>query len=252
MAIAPPWWLIPSVFLIAVLYSSVGHGGASGYLAVLSLASGALVPAHMATTALTLNVLVAGLAAAAFVRAGHFVGRLTWPFLLASIPAAFLGGLTRVSSHVYGVLLAVSLAIAARRLLMTSNRRDADTLRPPPTAVALPVGGGIGWLSGVVGVGGGIFLSPLLLLWRWATPKQAAASSACFILANSAAALAGRFARGAIEYGPLWPLLLAAFTGGLVGSRLGANHFSGALLKRLLAVVLLVASLKLLRMAFTG
>ena len=244
--------LVPSVFLIAVLYSSVGHGGASGYLAALSLASGALVSAHMATTALTLNLLVAGLGMVAFARAGHFVGRLTWPFLLASIPAAFLGGLTPVSARAYAVLLAVSLAIAAFRLLMMNARRDTGAVNPPPMGAALPVGGGIGWLSGVVGVGGGIFLSPLLLLLRWATPKQAAASSACFILANSAAGLAGRFARGAIEYGPFWPLLIAAVAGGLVGSRLGANHFSGTVLKRLLAVVLLVASFKLLRMAMTG
>ena len=125
-------------------------------------------------------------------------------------------------------------------------------MKPPTWAMAVSVGGGIGWLSGVVGVGGGIFLSPLLLLLRWANVKQTAAASACFILANSAGGLAGRFTRGAMDYGTLWPLLMAAFAGGLLGSRLGAKHFSGVLLKRLLAVVLLAASLKLLRMAMVG
>jgi uncharacterized membrane protein YfcA len=242
------WWLIPSFFLVAMLYASVGHGGASGYLAILALVPGGLLPDQMATTALTLNLLVAGIGLLVFVRAGHFLGRLTWPFIIASTPAAFLGGLTPVPVRVYGLLLAVSLAVAAWRLLMSVGRREVDAIKAPALAVALPAGGGIGWLSGVVGVGGGIFLSPLMLLLRWASPKQAAASSACFILVNSASGLVGRFARGAIEYGTLWPLLIAAFTGGLIGSRLGANHFSGSLLKRLLAVVLVVASVKLMGM----
>lgn len=244
------WWLIPSFFIVAVLYASVGHGGASGYLALLSLAPAALAPDQMAATALTLNLFVAGMGWLAFARAGHFVGRLAWPFLVASVPAAFLGGATPVSVRIYAALLAGALFIAALRLFMTG--RHQDPLKPPRLGVAVPVGAGIGWLSGVVGVGGGVFLSPLLLLLRWANAKQTAAVSACFILVNSASGLAGRFVRGAVDYGTLWPLLLAAFAGGLLGSRLGANHFSGALLKRLLAVVLLVAALKLLRMVITG
>ncbi|HAM42023.1 MAG TPA: hypothetical protein DDX89_00385 [Candidatus Omnitrophica bacterium] len=243
-------WLIPSFLVIALLYASVGHGGASGYLALLLLGPAALAPDQMATTALTLNLLVAAMGWLAFARAGHFVGRLAWPFLAASIPAAFLGGATPVSVPAYEALLAGALFIAALRLFITG--RHQDPLRPPRLGVAVPVGAGIGWLSGVVGVGGGVFLSPLLLLRRWANAKQTAAVSACFILVNSASGLAGRFARGAVDYGVLWPLLVAACVGGLVGSRLGANHFSGALLKRLLAVVLLVAALKLLRLAMTG
>jgi uncharacterized membrane protein YfcA len=205
----------------------------------------------MATTALTLNLIVAGMGWLAFARAGHFVGRLAWPFLAASVPAAFLGGATPVSMQVYATLLAGSLLVAALRLALTVQREGEGAVKPPAWRVAVPVGAGIGWLSGVVGVGGGIFLSPLLLLLRWANVKQTAAASAAFILVNSAAGLAGRFTRSAMDYGMFWPLLIAAFAGGLLGSRLGANHFSGALLKRLLAVVLLVASLKLLRMAMT-
>ena len=242
------WWLIPTFFVIALLYASVGHGGASGYLAVLSLL--AIRPDQMAATALTLNLLVAWIGLLAFVRAGHFSGRLTWPFVAASVPAAFLGGLTRVSAHAYAVLLAFALIVAAWRLLIELRREPSKPERPPSLTAALPVGGAIGWLSGVVGVGGGIFLSPALLLCRWADAKQTAATSACFILVNSAAGLAGRLVHGTFEGGGLWPLLIAACAGGVIGSRLGANHFSGRALKRVLAVVLLVAAVKLLKVAW--
>lgn len=238
------WWLIPVFFMIALVYASVGHGGASGYLAALSFV--AVRPDEMATTALTLNLFVAGMALVSFVRAGHFIGRLIWPFVVASVPAAFLGGLIPVPVRLYVTLLAAALCVAAFRLTVELRVETAALPRLPSLAVAMPVGGGIGWLSGVVGVGGGIFLSPLLLLLRWATSKQVAASSAAFIVINSAAGLIGRAARAGLAYGTLWPLLLAALFGGLVGAHLGANHFSGRMLKRILAVVLLVAAAKLL------
>lgn len=239
--------LVPSFFAVALLYGSVGHGGASGYLALLSLSPAALAPDQMATTALTLNLLVAGTGWWVFSRAGHFEGRLVWPFLAASVPAAFLGGTMPVSARFYAGLLAACLGVAALRLLIPG--KDRTPLQSPRLSAAVPVGAGVGWLSGVVGVGGGIFLSPLLLLFRWADAKRTAAASACFILVNSAAGLAGRFSRGAADFGALWPLLGAAFAGGFLGSRLGANHFSEALLKRLLAAALLAASFKLLRTA---
>lgn len=241
------WWLIPIFFVIALVYASVGHGGASGYLAALSFV--ALRPDEMATTALTLNLFVAGMALVSFVRAGHFVGRLTWPFVVASVPAAFLGGLIPVPVRIYALLLAAALCVAAFRLTV-GLRVEAEALpRRPSLAAALPVGGGIGWLSGAVGVGGGIFLSPLLLVFRWATPKQVAATSAAFILINSAAGLIGRATRAGLAHGTLWPLLLSALLGGLVGAHLGANHFSGRMLKRVLAVVLLIAAAKLFLVA---
>lgn len=238
------WTLLLSFFLIALAYASVGHGGASGYLAALSFF--ALRPDEMAATALTLNLVVASLSLVSFVRAGHFNGRITWPFVVASAPAALIGGLIPVSSHLYARLLAVALCVAAWRLAMDPRETAVPSSRTPSLAVTVPVGAGIGWLSGAVGVGGGIFLSPLLLLLRWATPKQTAASAAAFILVNSAAGLAGRAARSGLAYGTLWPLLLAAILGGWLGAHLGANHFSGRTLKRLLAVALLVASVKLL------
>jgi len=238
------WWLVPAFFVIALLYASVGHGGASGYLAALSFIAVRLD--EMATTALTLNVVVATMALISFKRAGHFDGRLAWPFLAASVPAAFVGGLVPMPVRLYQILLAIALGVAAVRLAMNLRGREEDHTVRPTLALALPVGGGIGWLSGAVGVGGGIFLSPLLLLLRWATPKQTAAASAAFILVNSTAGLVGRAARSGLAYGTLWPLLMAASIGGLIGAHLGANHFSGKALKRLLAVVLLIAAAKLL------
>lgn len=238
------WWLIPVFFVIALLYASAGHGGASGYLAILSFV--AVRSDAMATTALTLNLFVATVALLSFKRAGHFDGRLAWPFIAASVPASFLGGLVPVPLRLYNILLAVALSAAAIRLAVTLRGRGEPGGVTPPLALTVPVGGGIGWLSGAVGVGGGIFLSPLLLLLRWATPKQTAAASAAFILVNSAAGLGGRAARSGLEYGVLWPLLAAALLGGWLGAHLGANHFSGHTLKRLLAVVLLIAAVKLL------
>ncbi|MBI4234562.1 MAG: sulfite exporter TauE/SafE family protein [Chloroflexi bacterium] len=233
------------VFLVASLYSSVGHGGASGYLAVLSLF--AFTPREMASAALLLNILVAGTAFLAFWRAGHFSSRLTWPFLLASVPGAFLGGLARASPVVYAYLLAAVLVFAAVRLFVAPRAQEAPVeIKAPSLAVGLPIGGGIGALSGVVGVGGGIFLSPLILLLRWADPKATAASSALFIVVNSVSGLLGRWVGGTIELGLLALLLLPAFAGGLLGSYLGARWFSGVVLRRLLGVALLAAAAKLL------
>jgi uncharacterized membrane protein YfcA len=151
----------------------------------------------------------------------------------------------RVSAKVYSWLLALALVFAALRLVKEFHTPHAPKAKPPSLAAALPVGGGIGWLSGVVGIGGGIFLSPLLLLLDWAGPKQTAAASAGFIVVNSAAGLIGRLTREGVHYGFLWPLLIAGFAGGLLGARLGANHFSGRTLRRVLAVVLVVAAIKL-------
>ncbi len=241
--------LLGLVFLVAIAYSSVGHGGASGYLAVLSFFG--LPPAAMAPSALCLNLLVAGTSFTSYWRAGHFVFRLLWPFLLTSIPFAFLGGLTPVSTKVYLGLLGATLLFASYRLhAVVPPKQEESFVRAPSLWVALPVGAGIGFLSGIIGVGGGIFLSPLIILLRWADAKRTAAVSAAFIWINSLAGLYGHLQRTDVDWSALAWLVGAAAAGGLIGSYLGARHFRGVWLRRILGVVLIVASLKLLRSAF--
>lgn len=244
------WWLLGGLFfLVALAYSSVGHGGASGYLAVMSLYS--FAPATMAPSALVLNLLVAGTAWVNYWRAGHFSSRLLAPFAMASVPAALLGGLMVVSGRLYSLLLAAVLLYAAVRLALPSAERgEQASAKPPRAVVAVPVGAGIGYLSGIVGVGGGIFLSPLLLLLGWADARRTAGVSAAFIFVNSVAGLYGHLSRTALDWRMLLPLVAAAFAGGLLGSLVGARGLPAAWLRRILAVVLAVAAYKLLRAAW--
>ena len=232
-----------AIFVIAAVYSSVGHGGASSYLAVMMLL--AVNPSEMATTALVLNVLVAGIACAAYARAGHMSFRLIWPFVVASVPAAFAGGLIHLTSDSYFLLLSVALVAAAARLWITFPKGSADDVyRTPKLGIALPAGAGIGLLSGAVGIGGGIFLSPVMMLLRWADARRVSATAACFVVVNSISGLAGRFARGGIDIGSIAPFMVAAFAGGLLGSHVGANKLSNIALRRILALVLLAAATK--------
>jgi uncharacterized membrane protein YfcA len=236
--------LLPAAILLAaILYSSVGHGGASAYLAVMALAG--LAPQVMRPSALVLNLVVAAIAAAGFARAGWFRWRLFWPFSLTSIPFAFLGGSITLPDAVYRRVLGLVLLFAAFRLWRLFVRGE-EILRPPPLAAALLWGAAIGMLSGLTGVGGGIFLSPLLLLARWAEPKSTAAVSAAFIWVNSFAGLLGKPA--SLELLPSGILLwvLAAAVGGIAGAFLGSRRLPSLVLRRLLAAVLVVAGAKLL------
>jgi hypothetical protein len=234
-------------FAVAMLYSSVGHGGASGYLAILSFFP--IAPKSMSTTALILTLLVSAIAFISFYRAGHFSAPLTWPFLVASVPAAFLGGMIHVPRQIYSLLLAGALFFAAFRLIVEFKPAASEITKFPNLFVTLPAGAAIGLISGIVGVGGGIFLSPLILLMHWADVKKTSATSAGFILVNAVAGLAGRFLRGNFEIGLLAPFLAAAVFGGLVGSYFGANFFSGRTLRRALGVVLIIAAYKLIVVA---
>lgn len=231
------------IFVAAALYSSVGHGGASGYLAAMGLLG--VAPAVMKPTALILNLLVASLAAIQFGRAKAFSWSTFWPFAAGSIPMAYLGGLLDVPPSAYKVLVGFVLLYAAYRLWRRPTVAE-KAVRKPPLLLALLAGAGIGFLSGLIGVGGGIFLSPLLLFAGWADPKTTAGVSAVFILVNSAAGLLGHTS-GVMAIPPegVW-FVLAAVAGGALGSRWGSRRFGHARLRRLLAVVLVIAGGKML------
>ncbi len=235
-------YLAVAVLVVAFLYSSVGHAGASGYIAVMSLFS--LAPGMIKPTALLLNILVASIGAWQFWRAGHFSWRLFWPFALLSIPAAFLGGYLNLPTYIFKVVVGVVLWFSAGRFLLKPGADEV--LQEPSRPVAVSIGAGLGLLSGLTGTGGGIFLTPLLLLKRWARAKTAAALSALFILVNSVSGLLGSFA-STRHLPPLaLALAVAVVIGGTAGSYFGSRRFPHTVIKRLLAVVLLIAGAKLI------
>jgi len=235
--------LFALIFIAAVLYSSVGHGGASGYLAAMALFG--IAPAAMKPLALSMNIMVAGLGFARLYRAGYFKFSLFWPFALGSIPAAYIGGAWKLTDTTYRTIVGIALLIAAIRMFAES--KDDAVRRAPPFAAALLLGAGIGLLSGLTGVGGGIFLSPILLMLHWTTMRESAALAAAFILVNSIAGLAG-YASSPHAAWPeaRWIFVLVALAGGLVGSELATRRLAPALLKRLLGVVLIVAAWKMI------
>lgn len=240
----PNAFSLGAIFVVALLYSSVGHGGASGYLAILALLS---VPKQTASsTALVLNIMVASTAAISYYRSKYLNLKSTAPYLIASVPAAFLGGTIKVPNNIYEGLLSVSLLVAAVRLAIPLKESSEAELHQPRLWLAAVSGGVIGLLSGIVGIGGGIFLSPLIVLARWDTAKHASGTAALFIVINSVAGIVGRLCTNSFTVGSDWSFLLAAFAGGVIGSHLGANIFSQNALKRMLALVLGIASFKLL------
>lgn len=226
----------------AVLYASVGHAGASAYLAAMALVG--VAPEVMRPTALVLNVFVASIVVVRFARAGHLPWRHLVPLTAGSIPAAFVGGLIQLPGELYRPLVAVVLLVGAWRLGRAGFRQEPMRPRVPPIR-GMAAGAGIGLLAGLTGTGGGIFLTPLLVLLSWAPTRAAAGLSGAFILANSLAGLAGVLIAGIAlpRELPLWIAVVAA--GGLIGSWLGAARFSVLELRRALAVVLVIAAVKL-------
>ncbi len=231
------------LFLVAFLYASVGHGGASGYLALMAIFS--ISPDVMKPTALLLNLFVSLTSFIQYYRGHHFIWKIFLPLALASIPMAFLGGMVPVHADIYKKILGVLLLIPVVRFLFFSNIEVKERNRSD-IALSLLIGGSIGFLSGLIGIGGGIILSPVLLLLRWTDQKQTAAISALFIFVNSVAGLAGQFTKGIQFSSDMATYVAIAFAGGICGAYLGALRFKQTILKNILAFVLLMAAWKLL------
>ncbi len=233
------------VFLVSALYASVGHAGASGDIAAMGLVG---VPAlQMKPIALVLNLFVATIGTIRFYRAGYFSWRSLWPFLITSVPFAFIGGRITLPGTIYRPMVGLVLLYAAYRLVALARAADEQPANTRvPLLPAMAWGALIGLISGLTGVGGGIFLSPLLLLMGWAGTRQSAAVSAAFILANSIAGLAGNVAVFHTLPHMIFWLIPAAILGGLLGSELGSRRLNPTTLRRLLAVALVVAAIKML------
>jgi hypothetical protein len=237
--------LAAGMLVAAFLYASVGHGGASAYLAALALAG--VMPAEMRPIALSLNILVSALGSYKFWRAGHFHGRLFWPFAVVSIPLAYLGGSISLPGHLYKVLVGAVLVYAAWQLWLSGRAgNEMRPIRPPAVAKAMAIGAALGLLSGLTGVGGGIFLSPILLMLGWAGTKETSATSAMFILVNSIAGMGAIFAgRGVALPQYVWVLAAAVLAGGWLGAEYGSRRFANPVIRRGLAVVLALAGAKM-------
>lgn len=230
-------------FAAAVLYSSVGHAGASAYLAAMALVG--VAPDTMRPTALVLNLFVSTIVIARFARAGHLPWRSLVPLAIGSVPMAFLGGSIELPDEVYRPLVAIVLLAGAWRLATATAPTDDEDRPGVPVLAGVVAGATIGLLAGLTGTGGGIFLTPLLVLAAWTGTRDAAGLSGAFILVNSIAGLAG-LVSGGTSLPPAIPLWIGCvIVGGLIGSWLGAGRFSILNLRRALAFVLLLAAAKL-------
>jgi uncharacterized protein len=232
-------------FLIALLYASVGFGGGTSYLAMLAAFD---VPfTQMPKIALICNLIVVSGGCFHYYKNNHFSARLILPLVSLSVPLAFLGGLVLISEKIFFIILVTSLTLAALRLFWVETPREEE-VRPPARKYLLLLGGVLGFVSGIVGIGGGIFLAPILLNLKWARPKEVAAAASAFIFLNSGAGLAGQFTKSiSTELIPFWPLFLAVLMGGQIGSRLGSHQrVSQKLVQKLTAILILGICLNLI------
>lgn len=235
--------IVPLIFLAALLYSSVGHGGASAYLAVMALVG--IVPDSMRPAALMLNILVSSIALYKFYRANAFSWRLFLPLAAASIPCAFLGGLIKLPAEIYKPIVGLVLIFAALQVFSRASKTYIVSEKPAPQAALFAIGSSLGLLSGLTGVGGGIFLSPVLLFLCWAETKVISGVAAAFILANSIAGLAGVLTKSPTLPQGLVYWAVAAIAGGLIGAEFGSRRLANPMIRQLLALVLLIAGIKM-------
>lgn len=237
------WLFMLLLFIVAFLYASVGHGGASGYLALMAIFS--FNPSIMKSSALLLNIFVSFISFYQYYKGGHFKWKLLFPFIITSVPASFLGAYITLDESVYKKILGVLLIFPILRLLGIIGK-DTETIKQVNLIWALMIGAIIGLLSGMIGIGGGIILSPVILLLHWGNMKQTAAASALFIFVNSIAGFTGLISKGTIIDSHIFVWVLIAMTGGIAGAYFGRKQFSNIVLKRILSVVLVIASIKLL------
>lgn len=241
--------LIIAFFCIALIYSSVGFGGGSSYLALLSQSFFALTQSEIKSTALLCNIIVVTGGTIIFYREGKISIREVWPYFAASIPLAYLGGYWKLEDHTFFLLLGITLILAAIILWFQPERFNQESIKiQENTQNKIAIGGSIGLLSGLVSIGGGIFLSPLLHILQWSNPQRISALASAFILVNSISGLSGQFQNGVsiMNWSLIIPLLLAVFAGGQVGSRLGAKKFNPLYIKRITACIILLAAINIL------
>ncbi len=242
-----PWTLAiltPLCLAVATAYSTVGLGGGTGYLAIMTLVG---VPSdQMPSTALVLNVVVTGAALLRYGLAGRLRMRVFLPFLVAAVPAAFLGGLVTVHARVFDAVLCAALVVVAGAMFLSARAEERTVAPPGPTlwSVGTGVGGVIGFASGLLGIGGGVFLGPVVLFLKWAGAREVAAMNSLFILVVSAVGLAAHGLKGSITIYLLGPLVAAVLAGGLLGAHLGETRLNASTLKRVFAVIILVAAAK--------
>lgn len=235
--------IIPCLFIVAFLYASVGHGGASGYLALMVLFG--IQPDVMRSSALLFNVFVSGVAFYQFWRGGHFRLGLFLPFILSSVPAAFIGSYITIDPGMYKKILGALLILPILRLFLVPGS-DEEGKGQVPFLPALAIGAPIGFISGMIGIGGGIILSPVILLMKWGNMRETAAVSALFIFVNSLSGISGLLLKGASFGGQVQWWLPAVILGGAAGAFLGSSFFRVSTLRGFLALVLMTASIKLL------
>lgn len=236
-------------FIIALIYSSVGFGGGSSYLALLAQPMFSLLPEEIRPIALCCNIIVVTSGSVIFYKEGKIVWKEMWPFLVFSVPMAYIGGFWKLGDHTFFIVLGITLVIASLFLWIQPETQDSPGKETNSLFLNITLGGGIGFLSGLVSIGGGIFLSPVLHLMRWSEPKKISALASLFILVNSISGLAGQFMRGIPSLKPLLiiPLLVAVFIGGQIGSRLGARKFNPIYIKRITSMLILIAGFFILK-----